>query len=163
MIVIAKKLISAILLLTLLSACTFTGLRSDFSQIQLSNNIYKISVTGKNSINHETVKNYALYLAANLTLKNNKQRFIIIKDEIERLNKTTISAPMLIGSAQLDNHVQPIFSPPETEIETYSAGAIIIELIGKNDKRYKNAYDAKLILQQLNLILSQDDIDILSS
>ncbi len=163
MIVIAKKLISAIFLLTVLSACTFTGLRSDFSQIQLSNNIYKISVTGKSSIGHETVKNYALYLAANLTIKNNKPRFIIVKDEIERLSKTTTSAPVLIGSAQLDNHVQPIFSTPETKISAYSAGAIIIELIAKNDKRYKNAYDAKLILQQLNLILSQDDIDILSS
>ncbi len=160
---IAKKLISAIFLLTLLSACTFTGLRSDFSQIQLSNNIYKISVTGKTYISHETVKNYALYLAAKLTLRNNKQRFIIIKDEIERLNEITTSAPIIIGSTEINGHVQPIFSNPQTKTSTYSSGSIIIEMIDKNDKRYKNAYDADLIIKQLNLVLSQDDIELLSS
>ena len=154
-----QKILITFILILFISACTFSSPRGSYSQIQLSTNIYRIDVLGKNSTPHQSVKDFALLRASELTLEKNKKRFIIIEDNIKRINKQIKQAPVFIGTQTINGVIEPIYSQPEIEIITFSSGTMTIETINPKDKRYKSAYDAKIIINQLAPILRSKNDD----
>ncbi len=151
MIKLQKILISIFIILSI-SACSLSSPRGYYSQLQLSPNIYRIEILGKQSTPYQTVKDFALLRAAEITLEKRKQRFIIVADNIVKTSKQVISTPYLIGSHVVNGISEPIYSTPEMKNITKTKGTMTIELISKNDNRYKSAYDAKIISAQLTPI-----------
>ncbi len=153
------QIILSILLIIFLAACSANIPRGFYSQLQLADNIFRIKVEGVRSTPHQKVKDFALLRAAEITLEKGKQKFIILDDNIERMAEQSISPEIIIGTHTINGKVEPIYSEPKIEIKYKSAGTLTIEIIDKNDKRYKSAYDAKIIANQLTPILRAKDKD----
>ena len=80
-----SKILLIIISLFFLASCATSyqklSLTGGYKDMQLQENVYKVIFKGNTRISKETVKNYALYRCAEVTLENAYDYFIILEDE----------------------------------------------------------------------------------
>ncbi len=144
-------------MILIISACSFSSPQGYYTQMQLSTNIYRIELIGTRATAHQRVRDFALLRAAEITIEKGKKRFVIIADNIKQESEIFTYSPTQIGTREIGGIVEPIYSAPQMETVKHTQGTMTIELIEKKDKRYKSAYDAKIISSQLTPILRSND------
>ena len=126
-----------------------------YKEQQLENDRYRVSFTGNSATPRETVENYLLYRAAEVTLQTGHDHFRIVRQEIESetVYRTTLSGINSFGFSRFHYYYQPIFSNFATgtsrPITSYEALANIIVIAGDPNEDDDQTYDARDVLEKL--------------
>jgi len=139
-------------------------LRADgygYSEQQLESDRYRVTFSGNSVTARETVQNYLLYRAAELTLANGHDHFTVVDQNLER--STTYH-----GSGFNDFGWEPGFHSNRAfgsgfgnytayPIDSYTAFADIVMAAGEKPAGEVNAYDARDVLRQLGPRIEHPD------
>lgn len=149
-----------LLSLILLSACSTTygpkGPTGGYSELQVSDNVYRINVSGNGYTSQETVQSFALLRASELTLAAGKQRFVILDDKVDSQSEVYSSG---FGSSTTNVYgstAYTTYSSPTINTVTRAGGVVVIEIIEEQDPRFGTAYDARLLDRQLRPVLVKE-------
>lgn len=144
-------MIRAVLLAALLCAGCATkyqpeGLTGGYSELQLSQDTYRISVAGNGYTSTRRAEEIALLRAAELTLEKGFERFIVGSGGVrqEYAGRTDVQATR-VGNSVIVTGGDDIHKP---------SGTIVIRFVAKADPAFPAAMDAKLIQSQLKPKLS---------
>lgn len=125
-----------------------------YRQQQLEENRYRISFSGNSLTPRETVENYLLYRAAEVTVENGHDYFILTDDNLERSTRYYGTVDPWIGGRRNrfgDPFGDP-FSPATVRarpIDEYRAFADILMFSGQKPADDPRAYDAHDVLNRL--------------
>ena len=126
-----------------------------YKEQQLESDRYRVSFRGNSSTPRETVENYLLYRAAEVTLETGNDRFRIVKQEIESetVYRTTLSGFNNFGFSRFNYYYQPFFADFATgssrPITSYEALANIIVISGEENQDDDQTYDARDVIDKL--------------
>ncbi len=123
-----------------------------FRDQAIESNHYRISFSANSLTSRETVENYVLYRAAEITLANGKDYFVVVEADTERLVR--------YHSTHSDNHFSnfPRFGNPPfdgylgtttTPVVTYTALAEIQIYQGDKPEDDSKAFDAREVAENL--------------
>lgn len=144
-----------------------------FSDQKIEDNRYRVTFRGNASTSRETVENFLLYRAAELTLENGFDYFIVVESDTEA--KTTYSHSSYYpayygrydyyyGSRRYHRHFPYYASgfdwahPYESytrEITRYSASAFVTLHHGEKPTDDPHAFDARQIVDNLETFVAQ--------
>lgn len=143
-----------------------------FSEQRIENNRYRIMFRGNSSTTRETVENFLLYRAAELTLVNGFDHFIVVEGDTEvKTNYTTTGDPFFgppfFGRSRFYGYGFPYyaygfgwgrgFDGYTREITRYSAVAFVTMHNGPKPADNSQAFDARDVADNLrSLVLSPD-------
>jgi hypothetical protein len=125
-----------------------------FSQQQLEGNRYRVTFAGNSATNLDTVRNYMLYRAAEVTVESGHDYFVVVDQNTE--NSTTYygtgSSPFgfgtgFRGSGGFGVGFSSFNAYPR---DSYTAWADIVVGDGPKPPDNLNAYDAKDVLNRLD-------------
>ena len=134
-----------------------------YKEQQLESHRYRVSFAGNSVTPRETVENYLLYRAAEITLQNGKDLFRIVAQETETETRyrTTLSGLSGFGFHRFPYYYQPVFgsvaSGTSRPITSYEAFANIIVVSGEDDSQDDQTYDARDVLQKLGPTIVRPD------
>lgn len=126
-----------------------------YKEQQLETDRYRVSFAGNSVTPRETVENYLLYRAAEVTLQSGYDRFRIVEQEIESetVYRTTLSGFSGFGFRRFPYYYQPFFndfaSGSSRPITSYEAFANIIVVSGEDNQDDDQTYDARDVLEKL--------------
>ena len=126
-----------------------------YKEQQLESDRYRVSFRGNASTPRETVENYLLYRAAEVTLETGNDHFRIVKQEIESetVYRTTLSGINNFGFSRFSYYYQPFFGNVATgtsrPITSYEALANIIVISGEDNQDDDQTYDARDVIEKL--------------
>ncbi|MGI9419055.1 MAG: CC0125/CC1285 family lipoprotein [Geminicoccaceae bacterium] len=133
-----------------------------YKEQQIEENRYRVIFTGNPSTSRETVQNYLLYRAAELTVQNGFDYFTVVDQDVERSTR-------YYSSGRIDDfgyydrfrgrrfYRPGFYSSNAYPISEYSSLADIVMGEGEKPEDEPNAYDALDVLQKLQAIVRQDD------
>lgn len=125
-----------------------------YRQQQLEENRYRISFSGNSLTPRETVQNYLLYRAAEVTVESGHDYFVFAEDNLERSTRYYGTVNPGIGG-RLNRFDDPFGDPffPATvrarPIDEYRAFADILMFSGQKPADNPRAYDAHDVLNRL--------------
>lgn len=127
-----------------------------YSQTQLEANRYRVTFAGNADTARETVQNYLLYRAAELTIENEGDYFVIADQSLERSTRYIGTASPAFGSAFgyrsygrgsfVGTGISSVDARP---IDQYAAFADIVIEQGEKPPDATNAYSARDLLDRL--------------
>jgi hypothetical protein len=128
-----------------------------YREQQIEDNRYRISFSGNPSTPRETVQNFLLYRAAELTVQNGFDYFTIADSDLERSTRyysqgyvNDFGIYNYPGRRSLRRSYRPgFYSSNAYPINEYSSVADVIMAEGEKPGDDANAYDALDVLQQL--------------
>ena len=126
-----------------------------YKEQQLESDRYRVSFRGNSSTPRETVENYLLYRAAEVTLETGNDHFRIVKQEIESetVYRTTLSGINNFGFSRFNYYYQPFVADFSTgtsrPITSYEALANIIVISGEENQDDDQTYDARDVIEKL--------------
>lgn len=122
------------------------GFTGGYSELQLSQDSYRISVAGNGYTSTKRAEEIALLRASELTLEKGFERFIVGGGGVrqEYAGRTDVQATR-VGNSVLVTGGDDVHKP---------SGTLVIRLIAKSDPLFNGAMDAKLIQAQLKPKLS---------
>jgi hypothetical protein len=160
----------------LLSACATStpyapasqGNGYGFSEQKIEQNRYRLMFRGNSSTTRETVETFLLYRAAELTLMNGFDYFIVIENDTEaQTNYSTTTSPAFFGRYGYGRYAFPYYAygwgwgsafddQYTREITRYSAVAFITMHAGPKPADNPQAFDAADVTNNLRpLVLGQ--------
>lgn len=161
----------AVALLTLLGACaTATPYqpsegRYGYSEQRIEETRYRVTFSGNPSTPRETVQNYLLYRAAELTVQNGFDYFTVVDRDVERSTRYYSQGyaddfgyydfPYRRGHRRF--YRPSFYSSNAYPVSEYSSIADILMAEGEKPKDEANAYDALDVLQQLQPLIRKDE------
>lgn len=74
-----------------------SGVSGGFSDQRLTNNRYRVTFAGNGVTSRDTVENYLLYRAAELTLQDGYDSFILAERDVERDRRVVVDRPFHAG------------------------------------------------------------------
>ncbi|WP_218814015.1 CC0125/CC1285 family lipoprotein [Rickettsiella endosymbiont of Dermanyssus gallinae] len=152
-----KKCFFLLPLLTLaLTGCATTyqpsGFSGGYEDIQLSENIYKISFNGNSFASKELVQNYLLRRCADVTIQKGYKYFVILNENIE-VSRRTITTPATVQTNSINTFMGNSVSSNGYSTINYGQnitsnryGDIAVIKLLKNNNKYANALNAEIIL-----------------
>lgn len=123
-----------------------------YSETRLEANRYRVTFTGNFDTPRETVQNYLLYRAAELTVENEGDFFVIADQSLERSTRYIGTASPRFGAFgyRHGTYFGTGFSTVDARpIDEYAAFADILIEQGERPPATANAYDARQILASL--------------
>lgn len=165
----AKIKVCALLVgVSLLAACvTATPYRQaehdhdyGYQEQKIEQNRYRISFAGNSSTNRQTVENYLLFRAAELTLENGKDYFVVVTSDTEKNTEqhaTVVGAPRFTyGYGHHYGHgyhhgLSVGFNIFQTSYSDYEAFGVVILKSGEKPADNHNAYNAREVVENLGL------------
>lgn len=125
-----------------------------YREQQLEGNRYRVSFAGNSVTPRDTVQNYLLYRAAEVTLENHHDYFTVVDQSLERstIYRGTGFSPF--GFNHFDHRHSHFVWPGFTDysaypIDSYTAFADIIMADGEKPPGNVNAYDARDVMRRL--------------
>ena len=164
-------LASALLAASLISGCTVPTPYAaavdgkGYKEQQLESDRYRVSFTGNSATPRETVENYLLYRAAEVTLETGHDHFRIVKQEIESetVYRTTLSGISSFGFRRFHYYYQPFAGDFATAtarpITSYEALANIIVISGEDNNQDDQTYDARDVIDKLGPTIVRPQAD----
>ena len=164
-------LLAAALLLLLGACATQTPYqpsgdgRYGYSEQKIEKNRYRVTFTGNPSTPRETVQNYLLYRASELTLQNGFDYFTMVDRDVER--ETRYYSHGYVDDfgyygfnrrySYRRSYRPNYYSSTSYPISEYSGIADILMAEGEKPEDDANAYDALDVLQQLQPLVRQEE------
>lgn len=158
-------------LLFLVSACAMETPyqpgegRYGYKEQQIEENRYRVIFAGNPSTPRETVQNYLLYRAAELTVQNGFDYFTVVDRDTERSTRYYSQnyandfgySDRFRGRRSLRRFYRPsYYSSNAYPVSEYSSIADIVMAEGDKPEDEASAYDALDVLQQLQPLIRQD-------
>lgn len=140
-----------------------------FTEQKIENNRYRITFRGNSLTERETVENYLLYRAAELTVEQGFDHFIVVSDDTEK--KTSYSAtrypgPRYYGVGRPFPYYgwgyrwDPYYDDYDIrEQNRYSAMAYVVMGKGEKPADTPTAYNAQEVLDNLGPAIQRPEID----
>ena len=122
------------------------GFGGGYTDIRLNSDTFQISVSGNGYTSKERAQNIAMLRAAELTIQNGGERFIVLSGRIE--SEYSGSTPIVanrVGGTVIVSGGDSVFKP---------GGDLTIRIVKQGDPNYANALDARLIDSQIRPRLS---------
>jgi hypothetical protein len=137
-----------------------------YGEQQIEENRYRVTFSGNPSTPRDTVQNYLLYRAAELTVQKGFDHFTVVERDVERSTRyyTQGYADDLyydrIGSRRgIRRFYRPSFySANAYPVNEYSSFAVIVLAEDDKPEDNANAYDALDVLQRLQPLIRRDDV-----
>ena len=132
-----------------------------YSEDRLDQNRFRITFRGNASTARETVEDYLLYRAAELTLQNGFDHFLMVGRDTEAKTSYRYWVDLYGGRGyfyhgfprwRYDPWYRDPWGPPSYDVEpitTYTASAEIIMVKGPRHDRDIDAFDARQVLAQV--------------
>lgn len=154
-----KKKLSFILPLFILAltGCTTAykpyGFSGGYSDIALSESLYKISFEGNAFTSKELVQNYLLRRCAELTAQKGYKYFVIVNENTE-VSQRTITTPTTVqtnsmgtsmGNGNVFSNGYSTINYGQTRTLNEYKDIVVVKLL-KDNKKYTNALNANIIL-----------------
>jgi hypothetical protein len=157
-----RRALAGVLLLVLLAGCAVptpyqpsTG-GYGYMEQQLESNRYRVTFSGNSVTSRDTVQNYLLYRAAELTLERGDGYFTVVNQNVERSTVYYGTGYGSFGLGRFNDVQNPAFglgvgtgSYSAYPIDSYTAFADIILSSGEKPAGDVNAYDAHDVIAQL--------------
>ena len=126
-----------------------------YREQQIEDNRYRVTFAGNDLTAADTVQNYLLYRAAELTLDQGYDYFTVVDREVERSTAYWGTADTGLGSGYFTRSGDFIGGLGFTTysarpIDRYTAYADIVMFEGEKPKGDVNAYDARDVLRRLD-------------
>jgi hypothetical protein len=125
-----------------------------FTQQQLEGDRYRVTFAGNSATNLDTVRNYMLYRAAEVTVESGHDYFVVVDQNTQSSTtyRGTGSTPFGFGTGWRDGGGIGVgFSSFNAyPIDSYTAWADIVVGNGPKPADNLNAYDAKDVLNRLD-------------
>lgn len=127
-----------------------------YREQQIEDNRYRVSFAGNDLTAMDTVQNYLLYRAAELTLDQGYDYFIVVDREVERSTIYWGTADTRLGAGYWtrwdDDYLGGIglSTYSARPIDRYTAYADIVVFEGEKPEGDVNAYDARDVLRRLD-------------
>lgn len=167
----SPRALFAATLLLLLGACAIetpyqpSEGRYGYSEQQIEENRYRVTFTGNPSTPRDTVQNYLLYRAAELTVQKGFDHFIVVDRDVERSTRYYTQGYAddfyydRFGSRRgIRRFYRPSFySANAYPVNEYSSFAAIVMAEGDKPDDDADAYDALDVLQRLQPLIRRDD------
>lgn len=167
-----RKLVAAAAIITTLgmAACQSgptpyqpgQGYQGGYSESRLENDRFRISFKGNSLTNRETVENYLLYRAAELTTQNGYDTFTIVNRDTDKDSRLRSSGGAFMGSRLSYTYYHPRYGWVRTwepypywwgpqsyeEVTRYEAFAEVVMSRGQKGSD-PNSFDARQVTQNL--------------
>ena len=137
-----------------------------YREQQIEDNRYRVSFAGNPSTPRETVQNYLLYRAAELTVQKGFDYFTVVDQDVERSTRYH-SSGYVDDFGYYDRfytrrghrrfYRPGFYSANAYPISEYSSLADIVMGEGEKPEDEPNAYDALDVLQNLQPLIRKDD------
>lgn len=125
-----------------------------YSKQQIENNRYRVTFTGNELTPPDTVQNYLLYRAAEITLDRDYDYFVVVDRDLDRSTTYWGSADTGLHSGWRrwdDDYVGlGLGTYTARPVSRYTASADIVLFQGEKPSDDVNAYDARDVLRQLS-------------
>lgn len=134
---------------------------------QLEDNRYRVTFAGNASTPRETVQNYLLFRAAEVTLESGHDYFRVVDQDLERLTRYHGTAyphgfhhPHWVLDRRHDRFFPHHFYGPSTvtayPVDQYKAFADILVFEGEKPADDVHAYDARDVVEQLRPTIGRE-------
>ena len=125
-----------------------------YSEQQIEDNRYRVTFAGNDLTQSDTVQNYLLYRAAELTLDHGYDYFTVVDRNLDRSTRYWGTTDPQFGTGyytRSGNFVSGLgFSTYSAQpIDSYTAYADVVMFKGEKPAADVNAYDARSVLRQL--------------
>lgn len=172
---ITALLLSALVLAACASATPYRAAqdRQDYGyqEQRLEDNRYRVSFAGNAHTDRQTVENYLLYRAAELTVANGKDYFIVVNSDTEKNvehHSTVVSPSFTFGYGYhhgFGRHhgIGLGFNIINSSFRDYEAFGVVVLKSGDKPSDNLQAYDAREVLQNLGLAVVGQELRKLSS
>lgn len=127
-----------------------------YSELKLEDNRYRVTFAGNSATSRETVENYLLYRAAELTLDRGYDYFIMVSQDtaIDTRYRQTISGAYGFGYYYW--YPYPTVAVSTSDAETrYEAQAYILMHKGQKPEGADNAFDARQLKENLEPLVQR--------
>lgn len=127
-----------------------------YSEQQIEDNRYRVSFAGNDLTAMDTVQNYLMYRAAELTLDQGYDYFVVVDRAVERSTVYWGAADTRLGTGYWrrwdDDYVGGLglSTYSAQPIDRYTAYADVVMFEGEKPEGDVNAYDARSVLRQLD-------------
>lgn len=170
---------AAIAATALLTACvTATPYRAaeherdyGYQEQRIEQDRYRISFAGNSETSRQTVENYLLYRAAELTLEQGKDYFVVVSSDTEKntekFSTVTSSSAFSTGFGQHRGYsrhgVGLGFNVLSTSYNDYQAFGVVVLKSGQKSADDNHAYEARQVLENLGVSIVGDQLKSLAS
>jgi hypothetical protein len=125
-----------------------------YSEQQIEDNRYRVTFAGNDLTAADTVQNYLLYRAAELTLDNGYDYFTVVDRNLDRSTTYWGTGDTHLGSGYFSRDGDYVGGIGLTTysarpIDSYTAYADVVMFEGEKPAADVNAYDARSVLRQL--------------
>ena len=125
-----------------------------YSEQQIEENRYRVTFAGNDLTAADTVQNYLLYRAAELTLDRGYDYFTVVDRNLDRSTAYWGTGDTHLGSGYFTRHGNYVGGLGFTTyaarpIDSYTAYADVVMFEGEKPGGEVNAYDARSVLRQL--------------
>ena len=125
-----------------------------YSEQQIEDNRYRVTFAGNELTAADTVQNYLLHRAAELTLDQGYDYFVVVERDLDRSTAYWGTADPYLGSGYLTRRGDFVGGLGLTTysarpIDRYTAYADVVMFEGEKPAGDVNAYDARSVLRQL--------------
>ena len=130
-----------------------------FSEQRLEDNRYRITFAGNAETARETVQNYLLFRAAEITLETGHDYFTIVNQDVERSTRYFGTVDPLFASGRLLTRDADRFGSigygtyTAHGVDSYAAFADVLVHEGEKPAGDVNAYDARDVIEQLRPVI----------
>jgi hypothetical protein len=126
-----------------------------YSEQQIEDNRYRVSFAGNDLTSADTVQNYLLYRAAELTLDRGYDYFTVVDRNLDRSTAYWGTGDTHLGSGYWTGRGDFVGGLGFTTysarpIDSYTASADVVMFEGEKPAGDVNAYDARSVLRQLD-------------
>jgi hypothetical protein len=136
-----------------------TGKGPGYSEQKLESNRFRVDFAGNSRTPRKTVENYLLYRAAELTLANQGDYFVIAHRDVDKDTSYTQSFSGGIGTyGWFPDHFGTgigISSGTASPRDKYLAQADILVFKGKKPETATNAFDARAVIENLEQVIER--------
>lgn len=141
------------------------GGRYGYSEQQIEENRYRITFAGNPSTPRDTVQNYLLYRAAELTVQRGYDHFTIVDRDVERSTRyyshgyaNDFDSYRFPSRRGLRRFYRPsYYSSNAYPVSEYASIADVVMAEGDKPEGEAKAYDALDVLQRLQPLIRQDE------
>ncbi len=130
-----------------------------YAEQQIEGNRFRVSFTGNSVTSRQRVENYLLFRAAELTLINGGDHFVVANRDVEidsrhgHAHGPGFYSGFGVGSHRRHSSSGIFFSTPGPTITKYRAFADIVVYKGEKPADDPNSYDARDVMAQLGPII----------
>jgi hypothetical protein len=126
-----------------------------YTQQQLESNRYRVSFAGNMVTSRDTVQNYLLYRAAEVTVEAGAEYFVLVDQNLERSTVYHGTGHSTFGYNSRRDPYQPGIGAGFTNytavpVDSYAASADILVFKGEKPANEPRAYDAREVLRRLD-------------